>query len=475
MADTSNPLPPVISPGWGTIVAVGSQALTYGVPAGETIVSVEGVFTAALSTNPIGWIILAVILVLDFLEWIGVIPDPIELLLSLFVGRPKEEATVQVIQRLAKSVNPSGRLAAIVLSRILTDWGIVISASSAGDQKILGMWFHQFRTGLANQGVSWERAGTIVVNSLSRQAQAGAPLPPELLKPLPANFVLQGDTHIQDVFKTGMQRGTNLKLTGLKLQKFAEQYTWNHARIIDLLCAQWINQDWIPGTQPGGPPPPPPPPPSNQCPVGFVMNPQTEQCEPVFPPINNSQLCWCWNPQTLQWEAAPPSVPLQPGQGGDDELGNLGDQLCKCLDQIASAISGQNPQAGSPGDCCAQVVSSISAVAAQLAIVADEIAASAARDPTAVNLDTTPIATALENLKASLDLLPGNADANTSRLVEAINNSGGTDVSQIVEALNRPETTPALPPSAAETAKAIAQWVADNCGLDPAATQLITS
>src|SRR6202035_1433516 len=122
--------------------------------------------------------------------------------------------------------------------------------------------FRQFRVGLANQGVPWTRTGQIAVNALSRQAQAGAPLEPELTKPLPANFVLQGDSRFLTAYNSALQRGTTQGLTGQRLQKFAENYVWKHIDIVDLLTSQWIDKNRIPpvGGQPGGTPPPPPPP-----------------------------------------------------------------------------------------------------------------------------------------------------------------------------------------------------------------------
>jgi hypothetical protein len=364
-----------------------------------------------LSFNPYT---LAIQFAFDLLEWLGIIPDPIDLLFSLFSGRPREEATVQVIQRLQHSPNTAARIWGVELGKMLRNMDIVISDSSAFGQMMLSNSFHQFVTGLEAQGVSLARARVIGVNAMSRAAQAGAPLEPELLKPTPAQFVLTGPQAVLDTFQEGIKLGEAKNLLGKQLENFAEHYMWTHQAVVNLQQLQWIDPQTIP-PQPG------------QGGDGTTT--------------------------TGNGGGGQPSI-----QPGDDELGDLGNQLCQCLDKIASAISGQNPQPGSAGDCCAQVVSSISMVAGQLANIASEIAVSAARDPVAVNLDTTPIATALEALKASLDLLPGNADANTSRLVDAINairdaipKAGATgaapDLSEIVKQLTEANTLQDVPTS----------------------------
>src|SRR5271155_5792558 len=73
---------------------------------------------------------LAIFQVLDFL---GVVPDPLAALLSLFDGRPREQATAQVINWLETQVNPAARLWGVTLSRLLTDDNIGFSSSSAGE------------------------------------------------------------------------------------------------------------------------------------------------------------------------------------------------------------------------------------------------------------------------------------------------------------------------------------------------------
>src|SRR6202035_3565565 len=86
-------IPVVVEP-IGTVAEYGA------IPAGETIIGSEGNWGITLAIPGVGWILAAVMLVLDVLEWLGVIPDPIQALFSLFTGRPRQEATVQVIQRL---------------------------------------------------------------------------------------------------------------------------------------------------------------------------------------------------------------------------------------------------------------------------------------------------------------------------------------------------------------------------------------
>ncbi len=414
-------IPVVVEP-IGTVASVGA------IPAGETLIGGGGDWAITLAIPGFGFILQAVMLVLDILEWIGVIPDPIQLLFSLFTGRPREEATVQVIDRLQHAVNPSARLYGVALSRLLTDFGYVISESSVVGQHYLSAAFHQFRVGLANQGVSWARAGAIAVNALSRQAQAGAPLEPELTKPLPANFVFQGDARMLDTYNAGLQRGTTQGLTGQRLQHFAENFAWKHVGVIDLLTAQWIDKNRIP--------------PANTQPT-------------TIPPVTPTQLCWCWNPQTQQWQPDPGQSaitppPPPPGGGGqpslqpgDDELGDLGNQLCACLDQIANAITGQGaPLPGGQIDpCCASIVASINSIGASLSSLLTLFATgSGSGEPP---LDLTPINQTLTAIADALSAAGANNNVNADKLVTALNAirdalgaPAALDLKPIVDALN---------------------------------------
>lgn len=167
-------------------------------------------------------------LIPDVLEWLGVIPDPLQELISLFTGRPREQATEQVIARLYQSPNAAARLWGVELSRLLTQDDIVIS-SGGGAQTILGAINQQFENNLIAQGVSAQRAGEIAVNAVSRAAQAGAPLEPELQQPLPQGFSITGPQSVLDTYNQGLAQGQQLGKTGTALTNYAERFVYQNA------------------------------------------------------------------------------------------------------------------------------------------------------------------------------------------------------------------------------------------------------
>src|SRR5271168_1533221 len=58
------------------------------------------------------------------LEIAGILPDPISLLESFFEGRPREQATIQVAQRLLGSRNPAGKILGVEWLKMLHDFDI---------------------------------------------------------------------------------------------------------------------------------------------------------------------------------------------------------------------------------------------------------------------------------------------------------------------------------------------------------------
>jgi len=358
-----------------------------------------------LSFNPYT---LAIQLVFDILEWSGIIPDPIDLLFSLFVGRPREEATVQVISRLQKSPNTAARLWSIELGKMLRNMDIVISDSSTFGQQMLGASYHQFVTGLQYQDVQLARAQTIALHALSREAQAGAPLESELLKPTPAQFVLTGPQAVLDTYQEGIQLGTAKLLIGKQLENFAEHYLYVHQSVANLQKLQWIDPTQItPPTPPPNPPPPPPP----------------------------------------SGGGGPPS--LQPP---DDELGDLGNQLCQCLDQIAHAITGQGAPLpnGQIDPCCAAIVASMQSIGASLTQVLTLLASNTGAASTPVDL--APIQSTLQSIADALNAAAPANSSNADKLVSALNairdaigKGAAPDLKPIVDALNTANTMNDVP------------------------------
>jgi hypothetical protein len=416
--------------------------------AGITIVIEGGVWSISL-TNPIT---AAIMLIFQVLEWLHIIPNPIEALMGLFVGRPRELATVQVIQRLQRSPNAAARLWGIELSKMLTNMDIVISDSSAFGQKMLGLSHRQFVVNLQWQGVSPARAQTIALNAFSREAQAGAPLEPELTKPIDPALSLIGPQSILDHLNHGLQIGESKGLTGIALQRFAERYLYINESVSNLQKTLWVDKSKLPGPQPQ--------PQGGQCPPGYVLDLTTETCKPVFPPITPTQLCWCWDTQSGQWQpGAPPGNVLGNGGGqgsfpppGDDELGNLGNQLCQCLDQIASAIGGQNVTLppGQIDPCCAAIVASMQSIGASLTQVLTLLASNTggAQPP----VDLAPIQATLQAIADALNNAPPANSSNADKLVsalnairEAIGKGAAPDLKPIVDALNTANTMNDVP------------------------------
>src|SRR5580700_7304171 len=131
------------------LTIIGDTVAIVGDLSQVTIVIEDGVFVLSLS-NPIT---AAIMILFQVLEWLHIIPNPIEALIGLFVGRPRELATVQVIQRLQHAPNAAARLWGIELSKMLTNMDIVISDSSQFGQMMLGNSHRQFVVNLQWQGV----------------------------------------------------------------------------------------------------------------------------------------------------------------------------------------------------------------------------------------------------------------------------------------------------------------------------------
>src|SRR5216684_5449976 len=118
------------------------------------------------------------------INWIQVLIDIIEDLISLFSGRPRDEATQQVAHRLCRARNPIWRLCGLEYQRLLRDENIVISSSDPGDQAQLSRVFSQFVRNTMRQGATLHEAERLGVYNLSRAAQAGAPISPRGQVPL---------------------------------------------------------------------------------------------------------------------------------------------------------------------------------------------------------------------------------------------------------------------------------------------------
>ena len=277
---------------------------------------------------------------LDIFELAGIIPSPIGLLLSLFAGRPKELATVQVAQRLLTARNPPARIWAIELLRGVTEWDLVISAGPP-QSEILGSWFHQFVTSMVAQGVTLDRAREIATAAMSNAAQSGLPIEPELKLALPDQLQMTGPTEYSTLFNTQYTTSTNNGLTIKEALTKAEAYALKKlglGKMQGIIAAKPI-----PGLQPQIPPNP-----DGTCPNGYQLDPTTRFC--VLPSVQGGPT---------------PNAPLpgQPEPDGDEVTSTLCAQMAADTAALIAAIQSLTPQSEAPDlTCCANVVAAIATV-----------------------------------------------------------------------------------------------------------------
>jgi hypothetical protein len=412
IGDPGNVLEIPTPPATGNVLEIPSQLSTASDIIGTTtaivgdlsqvnIVIAEGLWSVSLS-NPIT---AAIMVLFQALEWLGIIPNPLEELFGLFVGRPREEATAQVIKRLQHSPNAAARMWGIQLSKMLTNMDIVISDSSAFGQMMLGRSYRQFVNNLQWQGITKARAQQIALHALSREAQAGAPLEPELQKLMNPQLSLVGPKSMLDILNEGQQIAETKGLTGLQAQHFAENYLYKHEVVYHLQESLWVNKVIIPGseTQPGFPPPTP-------------------------PPVNPSQLCWCYNPQTQQWSAQPPTngggqpslQPPNPPDPNGDELSDCCAQTAQYMYSIAQSLQNLPNLQGGGADagCCAQIVQALIVITQSLDQIANAMLSlgTGGGDPP----DLTQIAATLQAIADAISAGAAHEDANADKIANAI-------------------------------------------------------
>ena len=384
-------------------------------------------------------------------ELLELLSDIISGLMSLFSGRPHEEATIQVARRLLRSKNPAGKVFGTVLYRICDEWGITISTGGSG-RTILNAAFHQFVTMLTAQGVDLGRARVIGVNAMSRQAQAGAPLEPELTAQLKPGLAIRGPQGLQTWYKAladnFVAQGQTLDTAQNRALRIVMQ-RGHLGWLFKMEIAQPSSEPPAGGGQPG------------TCPPGYQWNSQTETCDPVFPPINSGQLCWCWNQQTGQWQPG-----NQPGDGGQPSLqppnppDPNGDELSDCCAQTAQymysiAQSLQNlpnlQGGGTDAGCCAQIVQSLIVITQSLDLIAKTMLSPA--PPGGDAPDLTEIAAKLQAIADAIATAGPNNDANADKIANAINAlrdalgvPASVDLKPIIDALNQANVMSDVPP-----------------------------
>jgi hypothetical protein len=420
-----------------------------------------------------------IMLLLDVLEIAGIIPNPIDLLIQEFSGRPREQATAQVVGWLTSQRNPAAKLFGITLSRLLTDDNIVISDSTANGQKLLGQARGNFVDSLVAQGATPQNAQTIAQIALSTEAQNGTAVSDFLKQPAPQGFGIAGPQTMASLYSKALQLGQAAGKTGTTLTTYATKYTFKHANLDDLLntsilpslpqsytptaaaiqsgqpCAKDYTYDSttntcyinsiIPTT-------------GQICPPGYAYDATSYLCD-YTPPPNTGQggggtgtspgggggfdgNTGALNPLTL---TIPPPPAAQPG---GDELSDCCNSTAQYLYYVASMVQdlalAQAANAGSTQSdaCCTAVVN----VLTQMGVAISNLpTAWAAANPPASSSppDFTAIVAALTAIQTSIAQLDADAITRTELLAAAIQNAGKaiataspTDVSGIVQQLS---------------------------------------
>jgi len=178
-------------------------------------------------------------------------------------------------------------------------------------------------------------------------------------------------------------------------------------------------------------PQPPIKPPPQQCPEGFVWNPQTESCEPIVPPPPppNCPPGTTWNPETETCEPnPPPPPPPQPvNDPTQDEVEKccsqstynaqlIQSQLNTIIDKLTELAAQPIGAGGVSDSCCTEIVAALGASTQALAAIASAIAGIAPAAPTTVDLSA--IVAALDAINSTLAAADQTAAAQLKRIAD---------------------------------------------------------
>ena len=445
--------------------------------------------TLFVSTDLTSWLN-PIFLIVDVLEWLGVIPDPLDLLMSLFTGRPRDAATSQVVQYLGTRKNAAARLYGVALGRLLADQNIVLSSSSAADQKLLSQAYQQFVGSLQAQGMTLAAARQAADTAVSPAAQAGTAKIPILETQAPSTFSIVGPASMAVLYQDGITTGTAKGYTGTQLSNWAFRYTLSHAHLDDLLATQIAPAP--PVSYPMATPPPNwpqndatatttnPAPSTTVCKPGYTLGPDGLTCwlDDQLPganqtcPVNytyddNTGLCLYTPPSTSTTQPSTGLTPIVPGQPasptlpappapqpGGDELTDCCNATATYLYYIASSILSLASQGGttqgSQGQCCQNIVNALTTIGTAIQAIPAAIPAPAASSP----VDLTGVVAILTSIQTTLAQLDQDGNTNAAALTAAVANIGNaianappTDVSGIVSELAQLVTQGDVPQS----------------------------
>ncbi len=358
-------------------------------------------------------------------------------------GRPRDEATEEVVNRLESSPNPAARLWGIELARGLNQFGLVISTSGSG-RAILNAWYSQFVANMVAQGVSQTRAQEIGLHAMSTAAQQGAALEPELQAPLAQGLTFNGPQAIADTFLQGIKVWNKQGFTGQELIDKAENYTLKNSTVANLTALRLgqpaPGQQTLPTSTTGVYAN------SGTCQAGFQYEPDTQLCWPIPPPTQPTPGCppgQHWDPIQLKCvpDTVPPPVippPQPPGNGGPDPEGDeLTNTLCaqiqSAADRVVAAVGGTTSGPGGSIDFT-PVINAIEDVVNVLTAISTTLPTLGA--PTSPPIDLSGVITAIDSLVAAIGAIPGTGAIDLTPIVNALNAiaakippAGGTDES----------------------------------------------
>jgi hypothetical protein len=364
-------------------------------------------------------------------EIILIILEVIDILVSLFTGKPREQSTLTVAQRLSRGSSPVAHLMSVQIHRNLSQNNIVLSSSDAAAQKVLGAIRKQAEAALEAMGTPAARAVNVVDQVWNNTTSGTQPLPSELNQPIPQQFVMIGPKAIQDDYIAHYNQYVKQGFDPLKAAQKATNWIYTNSRLADLGQIQIR-------PRPQQPP----------CPPGQHFDQTAGKCVPDVPP----QPCpqgQHWDPVQLKCVADQQCPqPCQPSNDPyADELGRAFDctnqNLLVIQNQIAALQLAITGGAGANADpvTCAQLTTVVGSINESLSAISTAIA-SAAGPGGVGSIDLKPIVDALNAIAGGAAAIPVSLDAGAGKvatqlsgIASAIASSSGADTAGIVEQL----------------------------------------
>lgn len=334
--------------------------------------------------------------------WLNIvlfIVDIILLLVSFFVGRPREEATLNCAQNLIKAQNSAAYIAGNNILRIFKEWNVVISESGPGEHLVAAI-VAQFVNNLTGQGIPIANARQIVLYQFTFGADHLGKIHPFLNQRADPTTPAFGPQGFERIFKLMVDQ---LEKRGIPLEKAQEEAL---KLMLQYGPLRWLFRLYL-GHQPGDPPP-------GSCPVGQHWNFISKQCvtdKPPPPPPDTG-----WKP--------PPGTPHlgQPDPQGDEITRDLCQQMADNTLALIYTMYQIQQQQGDGGNaaCCADITAAIGALTTQVNNILTAL--STGTPPPVINFDPT-FAPAI-----TINVPPGPPP-------EITVNAPGTDVQGIVDQL----------------------------------------